>query len=65
MDEVIEGYECKMIDYDDTNKSNKMESQEFKKEFCAMAKKYGFKTAYGCCYKESAECLFVLELQRS
>ena len=54
-----------MIDYDDTNKSNKMESQEFKKEFCAMAKKYGFKTAYGCCYKESAECLFVLELQRS
>lgn len=42
-----------------------MESQEFKKEFCAMAKQYGFKTAYGCCYKESAECLFVLELQRS
>ena len=32
-----------------------MESQEFKKEFCAMAKQYGFKTAYGCCYKEKDE----------
>ena len=42
-----------------------MDSKEFKKVFCAMAKQYGFKTAYGCCYKESAECLFVLELQRS
>ena len=27
-----------------------MDSQEFKKVFCEMAKQYGFKTAYGCCY---------------
>ena len=42
-----------------------MESKEFKKAFCEMAKQFGFKTAFGCCYKQSTECLFVLELQKS
>ena len=42
-----------------------MDNKEFKKSFCAIAKQYSFKTAFGCCYKESSECLFVLELQKS
>lgn len=42
-----------------------MDNKEFKKSFCTMAKQYGFKTAFGCCYKESSECLFVMELQKS
>ena len=42
-----------------------MDNKDFKKEFCTTAKKYGFRTAFGCCYKESSECLFVLELQKS
>lgn len=42
-----------------------MDNKEFKKSFCTIAKQYGFKTAFGCCYKESSECLFVMELQKS
>lgn len=42
-----------------------MDNKEFKKTFCTIAKQYGFKTAFGCCYKESSECLFVMELQKS
>lgn len=30
-----------------------------------MAKQYGFKSAFGCCYKKSSECLFAMELQKS
>ena len=42
-----------------------MDNKELKKVFCAIAKQYGFRTAFGCCYKESSECLLVLELQKS
>lgn len=42
-----------------------MDNKIFKKEFCTIAKQHGFKTAFGCCYKENSECIFVLELQKS
>ena len=42
-----------------------MDSKEFRKRFGEMAKSYGFKSAFGGCYKESSECIFVLELQKS
>lgn len=42
-----------------------MDSKEFRKRFGEMAKSYGFKSAFGGCYKESSECIFVLQLQKS
>ena len=42
-----------------------MDYKELKKIFCEMGKNYGFSTAYGTCYMESTECMFVLELQKS
>ena len=42
-----------------------MDSKEFRKRFGEMAKSYGFKSAFGGCYKESSECIFVLLLQKS
>lgn len=42
-----------------------MDSKEFRKRFGEVAKSYGFKSAFGGCYKESSECIFVFELQKS
>lgn len=42
-----------------------MNSKEFRKAFERVAKSYGFQSAFGCCYKTSPECIFVLELQKS
>jgi len=42
-----------------------MESKEFKKLFGEVAKAKEFKSAFGCWYKESTECITVLELQKS
>jgi hypothetical protein len=43
----------------------KMNSKEFKKVFGEVAKSNGFKSAYGGWFKESAECIAVLELLKS
>jgi hypothetical protein len=42
-----------------------MDSKEFKKLFGEVAKAHEFKSAFGGWYKESAECIAVLELQKS
>lgn len=42
-----------------------MESKDFKREFGNLAKSAGFKAAFGRWYKESTECIVVLELQKS
>jgi hypothetical protein len=42
-----------------------MDNKDFKRIFCEIAKSHGFKSAYGTCYIESTECIFVLELQKS
>lgn len=36
-----------------------MDSKEFRKRFGEVAKSYGFKSAFGGCYKESSECILV------
>ncbi|MFC7526756.1 DUF4304 domain-containing protein [Parapedobacter sp. GCM10030251] len=42
-----------------------MDSKEFKKRFSELAKANEFKSAFGGWYKESSECIAVLELQKS
>jgi hypothetical protein len=42
-----------------------MDSKEFKKLFGEVAKVNEFKSAFGGWYKESSECITVLELQKS
>ncbi len=42
-----------------------MNSKEFKNVFGSIAKKYNFISAHGGWYKESAECIAVLLLQKS
>ena len=42
-----------------------MDSKEFKKMFGELAKANEFKSAFGGWYKESTECIAVLELQKS
>lgn len=42
-----------------------MNSNQFKKMFAEAAKASEFKSAFGGWYKESAECIAVLELQKS
>ncbi len=42
-----------------------MDKKEFKKVFDKVAKANGFKSAFGGWYKESTECIAVLELQKS
>ena len=42
-----------------------METKEFKTMFGKIAKSNGFKFLYGGWYKESSDCIVVLELQRS
>lgn len=42
-----------------------MTSKEFRKIFEKTAKKYGFKSMSGGCYKDSPECLTTLYLQKS
>lgn len=42
-----------------------MDSKEFKKLFSSIAKINGFKSAYSCWFKESAESVVVLDLQKS
>jgi hypothetical protein len=42
-----------------------MEQNEFKKLFGDIAKKNGFNTSFGGWYKNSKECIVVLELQKS
>ena len=42
-----------------------METKEFKAMFGKIAKSNGFKFLYGGWYKESDDCIVVLELQRS
>jgi hypothetical protein len=42
-----------------------MDSKEFKNMFDKIAKVYGFERLYGCWYKDSTECIVVLDLQKS
>jgi len=42
-----------------------MDTKEFKSLFGCIAQKYGFEFAFGAWFKESSECIFVLELQKS
>jgi len=42
-----------------------MNSKDFKKAFKEIAQSYGFDSAFGGCYKKKAECMLVLELQKS
>lgn len=42
-----------------------MESKEFKNIFGEVAKKFGFEKAFGGWFKESQECIAVLDLQKS
>lgn len=42
-----------------------MDSEKFKSMFDETAKKSGFDKAYGGWFKESTECIIVLELQKS
>lgn len=42
-----------------------MESKEFKNIFGLVAKSKGFESAYGGWFKESEECIIVLNLQKS
>jgi Domain of unknown function (DUF4304) len=42
-----------------------MDSKEFKKLFDQVAKANDFKKAFGGWYKETSECIAVLELQKS
>lgn len=42
-----------------------MEEKEFKKMFGQIAGANGFDRAFGCWIKQSSECLFVLNLQKS
>lgn len=42
-----------------------MDSKEFKTVFGEVAKTHDFKKAFGVWYKESPECLAILELQKS
>jgi hypothetical protein len=42
-----------------------MDSKEFKKVFGEIAKTNGFESAFGGWFKESPECIAVLELQKS
>jgi|LauGreDrversion4_2_1035121.scaffolds.fasta_scaffold326721_1 hypothetical protein len=42
-----------------------MVNKDFKKQFGVLAKSNEFKNAFGGWYKESAECIVVLELQKS
>ena len=42
-----------------------MESKEFKKLFDVLARNYGFEPAFGGWFKESSECIVVLDLQKS
>jgi len=42
-----------------------MESKKFKKLFSEIAKSNGFESAFGASYKESTECIIVLDLQKS
>jgi hypothetical protein len=44
---------------------NAMDSKEFKNVFDKIAKVYGFERLHGCWYKDSAECIVVLDLQKS
>lgn len=42
-----------------------MDKHEFKKMFNEIAKKYSFQYLYGGWFKESDECIFVMDLQKS
>lgn len=42
-----------------------MESKEFKNVFDIVAKSYGFEKAFSGWFKESSECIAVLDLQKS
>jgi hypothetical protein len=42
-----------------------MNSKEYKSVFGNIAKAHGFERAYGVWFKESPECIIVLELQKS
>lgn len=42
-----------------------MDSKEFKTVFSNIAKVYGFEKAFGGWFKESTECIVVLDLQKS
>jgi hypothetical protein len=42
-----------------------MENKIFKKKFNDIAEFYGFEPAFGGWFKESSECIFVLELMKS
>ncbi|MDQ6755847.1 MAG: DUF4304 domain-containing protein [Bacteroidota bacterium] len=42
-----------------------MNSKEFKNIFNEIAHKYGFEKAFGSWFKETTECIAVLELQKS
>jgi len=42
-----------------------MDNKEFKKVFGDIAKVNGFDRAFGGWFKESSECILVLELQKS
>ena len=42
-----------------------MENKEFKKLFDEMTEKYGFESAFSGWFKESDECIVVLDLQKS
>jgi hypothetical protein len=42
-----------------------MDSKEFKKIFDGIASKYGFEKAFGGWFRESDECINVLDLQKS
>ena len=42
-----------------------MENKEFRKVFDSIAQKYGFEAAFDGWFKESDECIIVLELQKS
>lgn len=42
-----------------------MDSKEFKVAFSSVAKKNGFEKAFGGWFKESVECIVVLDLQKS
>jgi hypothetical protein len=42
-----------------------MENKIFKKKFGDIAKSHGFESIYGGWFKESSECIFVVELMKS
>jgi len=42
-----------------------MENKEFKKLFDIIARNHGFESAFGGWFKESNECIVVLDLQKS